>query len=118
VAVCGLYVCVYDVPVCVVFGYVLYFFPFKKSPKTECRLDSGADYIREYMVFSQLPATRSPASTLNSFLCHRDPFILTHHIAENLSLFPPPVPRLILSKSTAVPPHAMTAYKEEDVQHH
>jgi len=43
VAVCCLYVCVYDVPVRVVFGYVLYFFPFKKSPKTECRLDSGAD---------------------------------------------------------------------------
>jgi hypothetical protein len=26
------------------------FFPFKKSPKTECGLDSGADYILEYMV--------------------------------------------------------------------
>jgi hypothetical protein len=48
---------------------------------------------------------------LNSFLCCTDPFILTHHTAENLSLFPSPVPQLILSKSTAVPPHAMTAYK-------
>ena len=26
------------------------FFPFKKSPKTECGLDSGADQIREYTV--------------------------------------------------------------------
>jgi len=26
-------------------------FPFKKSSKTECRLDSGADYIREYTVY-------------------------------------------------------------------
>jgi hypothetical protein len=28
------------------------FFPFNKLPKTECRLDSVADYIREYMVFN------------------------------------------------------------------
>jgi len=72
----------------------------------------------EQHLFSQLPATRSPASTLNSFLCRTDPFILTHHTAENLSLFPSPVPQLILSKSTAVHPYAMTAYQEEDVQHH
>jgi hypothetical protein len=26
------------------------FFPFKQLPKTECGLDSGADYIREYSV--------------------------------------------------------------------
>jgi hypothetical protein len=28
------------------------FFPFKKSPKTECGLDSDADYIREHTVYS------------------------------------------------------------------
>jgi hypothetical protein len=30
------------------------FFPFKKSPKTECGLDSGADYIRECTVVIDL----------------------------------------------------------------
>jgi hypothetical protein len=28
------------------------FFQFKKSSKTECRLDSGAEYIREYTVYN------------------------------------------------------------------